>query len=280
VFFRRHFAPGHAVVTGAASGLGREIAAALLRDGWQVACVDLPEVLARAGADDPWPEGRPLAVGFDVRDAAGWRSLHDRLRGEWPVDLLVNNAAGNFVCPSERLSANAWRAVLGIALDGTFYCSKAFGRAMLKQRAGAILNIVATYAWTGMPGVVHSASAKAGVLAMTKTMAAEWAGRGVRVNAIAPVARTRLTEASPASADLVKAPGDPDVLDRFAPERISPLVVHLASPACTFTGQVFGIDGGRISRYRGWTPVEQRTSETGWTLDSVAAALADLPPTP
>jgi NAD(P)-dependent dehydrogenase (short-subunit alcohol dehydrogenase family) len=79
------------------------------------------------------------------------------------VDLLVNNAAGNFVCPAERLSTNAWRAVLGIVLDGTFYCSREFGRAMIAKGGGSILNVVATYAWTGMAGVVHSASAKAGV---------------------------------------------------------------------------------------------------------------------
>jgi NAD(P)-dependent dehydrogenase (short-subunit alcohol dehydrogenase family) len=76
--------------------------------------------------------------------------------------------------------------VLGIVLDGSFYCSRAAGRVMLAQGGGQILNVLATYAWTGMPGVVHSASAKAGVLAMTRTLAAEWGARGVRVNAIAP----------------------------------------------------------------------------------------------
>ena len=76
------------------------------------------------------------------------------------LDHLINNAAGNFVCPTERLSANAWRAVLGIVLDGTFYCSKYAGRHMLAAGTGSILNVIATYAWTGMPGVAHSASAK------------------------------------------------------------------------------------------------------------------------
>ena len=90
--------------------------------------------------------------------------------------MLVNNAAGNFVVKAEDLSPNGWRAVVGIVLDGGFLCARAAGRQMIEQgEGGAILSVLASYAWTGGPGTVHSASAKAGLLAMTRTLAVEWA---------------------------------------------------------------------------------------------------------
>src|SRR6185312_15546779 len=102
------------------------------------------------------------------------------------IDSLVNNAAGNFVVPSEDLSPNGWKAVTDIVLNGTYYCTDAAARHMLTQRSGTILNVIASYAWHGHPGTVHSAAAKGGVVAMTRTLAVEWGGRGVRVNCIAP----------------------------------------------------------------------------------------------
>jgi NAD(P)-dependent dehydrogenase (short-subunit alcohol dehydrogenase family) len=103
------------------------------------------------------------------------------------IDILVNNAAGNFICPAEKLSPNGWNVVVNIVLNGTFYCSRAAGLHMIESgRGGNILNIVATYAWTGGPGTIHSACAKAGVVCMTRTLAVEWARHQIRVNAIAP----------------------------------------------------------------------------------------------
>ena len=102
------------------------------------------------------------------------------------IDLLVNNAAGNFIAKAEELTPNGWKAVIDIVLNGTFYCSSSVGRRMIEGNGGSILNIIANYAWTGAPGDVHSASAKAGVFAMTQTLAVEWARHKIRVNAIAP----------------------------------------------------------------------------------------------
>ena len=103
------------------------------------------------------------------------------------VDVLVNNAAGNFVVRAEDLSPNGWRAVVGIVLDGGFLCARAAGRRMIEQgEGGAILTVLASYAWTGGPGTVHSAAAKAGLLAMTRTLAVEWAPHAIRVNCICP----------------------------------------------------------------------------------------------
>jgi NAD(P)-dependent dehydrogenase (short-subunit alcohol dehydrogenase family) len=177
-----------ALVTGGGTGLGLEISRGLAARGAAVVVLSRNAGHHRAFLDEGERRGwRVEARALDVREApAVQRTAAEVLKTHGKVDILVNNAAGNFVCPSERLSANAWRAVLGIVLDGTFYCSRDFGRAMIARGSGQILNVVATYAWTGMPGVAHSASAKAGVLTLTKTLAAEWAPHGIRVNAIAP----------------------------------------------------------------------------------------------
>src|SRR5688500_10257037 len=160
------FAGEVAVVTGGGTGLGLEISRGLAALGATV-------VIASRNAEHHAPllhEAREKgwkcsARVLDVREAKPVRECADAIVAEHGrVAILANNAAGNFVCPTERLSANAWRAVLGIVLDGTFWCSQAFGKAMIAQGGGQMLNVVATYAWTGMAGVAHSASAKAGVL--------------------------------------------------------------------------------------------------------------------
>ena len=178
----------HAVVTGGGTGLGLEISRGLAALGAEVTVLSRDPSNHTALADEAAKKGWTVhAQALDVREAPSVAAACEAvLERSGKVDILVNNAAGNFVCPTERLSANAWRAVLGIVLDGTFFCSRDFGRAMIKAKRGNILNIVATYATTGMPGVAHSASAKAGVLTLTKTLAAEWAHYGIRVNAIAP----------------------------------------------------------------------------------------------
>jgi NAD(P)-dependent dehydrogenase (short-subunit alcohol dehydrogenase family) len=265
------FAPGLfretvAVVTGGASGLGLELSRALAHLGATVLVPSRDEKKHEPLLAEAARRGWKLECAvLDVRDnhavdryAAAMLERHGR------VDLLVNNAAGNFVCPSERLSANAWRAVLGIALDGTFYCSKAFGRGMLKARRGAILNIVATYAWTGMPGVVHSASAKAGVLAMTKTMAAEWAGRGVRVNAIAPGPfHSKGAKQNLWPDETVKARMEKEIpLGRFGTaEEVAAHCLWLLAPQSSWvTGECFVVDGGGSLGKGMWLPGERLAS--------------------
>jgi NAD(P)-dependent dehydrogenase (short-subunit alcohol dehydrogenase family) len=176
-----------ALVTGGGSGLGRAMAVELSRLGAQVA------VLGRRR--EPLDEtvsllpGEGFAVQADVREpeavAAAFDAAEEALG---PLTTLVNNAAGNFLVRAEDLSPNGWRAVVGIVLDGTFFCSRELGR-RVAARGGdnaQIVNLVATYAWTGGPGTVHSASAKAGVVTLTRTLAVEWAEHGIRVNAIAP----------------------------------------------------------------------------------------------
>ena len=131
---------------------------------------------------------RAVAVAADVRDpgsvAAAFDAVEDALG---PVTVLVNNAAGNFTARAETMSANAWRSVTQIVLDGTFFCSTEFARRRIAAGdGGAVLNIGATYSWTGGPGTAHSAAAKAGVTNLTQSLAVEWAPHGIRVNCLAP----------------------------------------------------------------------------------------------
>jgi hypothetical protein len=130
--------------------------------------------------------GKAFGLSADVRDAARVEAVMKEIveRTE-RIDVLVNNAAGNFVAPSEELSPNGFKSVVDIVLLGTFYCTR-FAFEALKASKGSICNIIAAYAWSGEPGAVHSASAKAGVLAMTRTLAAEWGRYGIRANAISP----------------------------------------------------------------------------------------------
>src|SRR5439155_20715466 len=128
--------------------------------------------------------GEASAIPCDVRDAAAVEHAAAQLPR---VDGLVNNAAGNFLAASEDLSPNGFKAVVDIVLNGTFHCTSAFGRRMIEAgKGGAVLNIITTYAWMGSAFVLPSACAKAGVLALTRSLAVEWAAYRIRVNAIAP----------------------------------------------------------------------------------------------
>ena len=130
--------------------------------------------------------GTAFGLSADVRDPARVEEvIAETVQRAGSIDVLVNNAAGNFISPSEKLSPNGFKAVVDIVLNGTFYCTRAAFPALQKSR-GSILNIIASYAWGGEPGAIHSACAKAGVLAMTRTLAAEWGQFGIRCNAIAP----------------------------------------------------------------------------------------------
>lgn len=179
------------VVTGGGSGLGKAMTKYFLELGAQVAITsrDLEKLQTTATELETETGGKCLPLQCDVRHYEEVENmLQEVLKAFGKVDVLLNNAAGNFISPTERLSANAFDTVIDIVLKGTKNCTLAFGKHWIdsKQTSATILNIVTTYAWTGSAYVVPSATAKAGVLAMTRSLAVEWAKYGIRSNAIAP----------------------------------------------------------------------------------------------
>lgn len=179
------------VVTGGGSGLGKAMTKYFLELGAKVAITsrDLEKLKNTASELEQETGGTCLPLQCDVRHYAEVENmLQEVLKAFGKVDVLLNNAAGNFISPTERLSANAFDTVIDIVLKGTKNCTLAFGKHWIdtKQPSSSVLNIVTTYAWTGSAYVVPSATAKAGVLAMTRSLAVEWAKYGIRTNAIAP----------------------------------------------------------------------------------------------
>ncbi len=177
------------LVTGGGTGLGKSMGRRFLELGAEVViCGRREEVLADTVAEfDADFSGCASWRACDIRDAEAVEAMVGGIWQDGPLDVLVNNAAGNFLAKSETLSARAVDAVVRIVLGGSANMTLACGRRWLaEKRAGTVLSIVTSYAWTGSPYVLPSAMAKAGVLAMTRSLAAEWGGRGIRLNAIAP----------------------------------------------------------------------------------------------
>jgi NAD(P)-dependent dehydrogenase (short-subunit alcohol dehydrogenase family) len=240
-----------AVVTGGGTGIGLAIATRLGGLGARVAIGSRNSdnlergsaELRRAGLD-------PLAVQVDVRDPEQVDELVARvLRHFGRIDILVNNAAGNFICRAEDLSPNGWNAVVGIVLNGSFFCSRAVGRHMIARGAGGcIVSILANYVWTGSAGTIHSAAAKAGVMSMTQTLAVEWARHQIRVNAVAPgpiesPGAARQLWNSPEAVERIT---DAVPMNRWGtPAEVANAVVFLVSPASSYiTGEILTVDGG------------------------------------
>lgn len=258
---RRDFRGRTVVVTGAAGGLGAALCHRFGAVGARVVALDsdqrgldaLAPQLARVGIE-------AMMMRCDVTSEreciAAIAAARARCGG---VDVLVNNAAGNFVRPSLLLAPKGFATVIDIALNGVFYCSREAGL-LMRERGGAIVNISAPYAATGKPGVVHSACAKAGVESMTRTLAAEWASLGIRVNAVSPgpfVSRGAADRLWP-SAEMEEEVRSQIPLGRFGTtEEVAELVCWLASPAASWvTGAVWVADGG-------WTLPEPLVSAEG-----------------
>jgi NAD(P)-dependent dehydrogenase (short-subunit alcohol dehydrogenase family) len=178
------------VVTGGGTGLGRAMGTYFLKLGANLVITSRKlEVLEKTASEmEAETGGQVLALACDVRDYEQVESmLQQSIARFGQVDVLLNNAAGNFISPTEKLSANAFASVIDIVLKGSVNCTLAFGKHWIAQKQRAnILNIVTTYAFTGSAYVVPSACAKGGVLAMTRSLAVEWGKYGIRCNAIAP----------------------------------------------------------------------------------------------
>jgi len=261
-----------ALVTGGGSGIGFGIVEQLAALGAHVVIASRnAERLEAAVKRIVDGGGRASAMSLDVRDPERVRDVvNDVAARHGRLDILVNNAAGNFYVPSESMSPNAWRSVVEIDLYGTFYCSQAVMPVMREQRHGRIVNISMTLHYRGWPMMAHASAAKAGIDALTRTLAVEWADRGIRVNAIAPgpipTEGVRRAFAAPSSAaqasdtSATTAVDDAAAIERRMaehaartipagrwgrPDDIGQMVAYLASPAGDWiTGSIFVVDGG------------------------------------
>lgn len=179
------------IVTGGGSGLGKSMTKYFLELGAQVAITsrNLEKLQNTTKELEEETGGKCFAIQCDVRNYDEVEKMkHEAIEKMGSVDVLLNNAAGNFISPTERLSSNAFDTIIDIVLKGSKNCTLAFGKHWIDkgEKDKTVLNIVTTYAWTGSAYVVPSATAKAGVLAMTRSLAVEWAKYGIRFNAIAP----------------------------------------------------------------------------------------------
>jgi NAD(P)-dependent dehydrogenase (short-subunit alcohol dehydrogenase family) len=239
------------LITGGGTGLGKSMGRRFLELGaGLVICGRREDVLRETAAEfeADFP-GRTRWHGCDIRDPESVAALVEAAWADGPLDVLVNNAAGNFAAPSESLSHRALDAVLSIVLHGTAYVTLACGKRWLAEgRPGNVLSLVTTYAWTGSAYVLPSAMAKAGVLAMTRSLAVEWGGRGIRLNAIAPgpfptegAWKRLVPDESYEKTWLDKIP-----LGRVGEHReLADLATYLVAPGSGYvTGEVVTIDGG------------------------------------
>ena len=245
------------LVTGGGTGLGKAVAAEFARLGAALVIASRRAEHLAAGASAMTELGAEvLTLACDIRDPEQIGALFDAAGerfGPGPPDVLVNNAAANFPVPADELSPNGWRAVVDITLNGTFFCCREFARRhVAEDTAGSIINVGASYAWTGGPGFAHSAAAKAGVKSLTETLAVEWGPYGIGVNCLVPglMPHTDMPEAIAAS--LGRSPeldARQPALRTGAPRELGWAATFLASPYGRFiTGCTLTVDGANWQR--------------------------------
>ncbi|MGM8214304.1 2,4-dienoyl-CoA reductase [Bacillaceae bacterium W0354] len=241
------------IVTGGSSGMGKYMAKKFAEEGAKVVITGRNEEKLKV-AKDEISGGKDLlihTIAMDVRKPDDVKRMVDETVEVFgTIDHLVNNAAGNFIVPAEKLSVNGWNAVIDIVLNGTFYCSHAVGNYWIESgKQGNILNMVATYAWDAGAGVIHSAAAKAGVLSLTRTLAVEWGRKyKFRINAIAPgpIDRTGGAERLWESEEAAKRTINSVPLGRLGePEEIADLAYFILNDAKYMNGEVVTLDGGQ-----------------------------------
>lgn len=277
-----------AIITGAGRGIGRAHALALAEAGAAVVINDFGGGFQgeEPGVDNPAREvaaeisaanGRAVADTSNIAEwDSGQRLVDCALDSFGRLDIVVNNAGICRFAPIDEMTQHDWEQTMAVNLGGSAALMQAAAACWRRQgpAAGrAIINTSSPAGTNPAPGSVSYCASKAGVAALTIAASIELAALGVQVNAIAPMARTRMTLAVPALDTIMKPVTEG--FDRVAPEHAAPLVVYLASQRCRFTGRVFGIEGDDLFLFDGWSASQHfNNAEAPWTIQQIESALA------
>ena len=266
------------IITGGGTGLGKSMATRFGELGANLVLTSRrQEVLDEAARDINDKTGaKILTVSTDIRHSDQVTEMVKKSMDKFgKIDCLLNNAAGNFISPTENLSENAFRTIIDIVLVGTFNCTQAAGKAMRDSGGGVILNIVTTYAFTGSGYVVPSACAKSGVLAMTRSLAVEWAKYGIRTNAIAPgpfPTKGAWKRLVPPGLNIEKKMMERVPLKRFGEhDELANLASYLmADESGYMNGEVITMDGGEWLKGAGQFNALEKMPNLAWKAMALA----------
>jgi NAD(P)-dependent dehydrogenase (short-subunit alcohol dehydrogenase family) len=282
-----------AIITGAGRGIGREHALLFASEGAKVVVNDLGGAVDGSG-DERSPAqqvvdeikamgGEAVANGDNITDwEGGQRLVNTAVETFGDLHVLVNNAGILRDRVLVNMTEEEWDSVINVHLKGHFVPTRwaaAYWREQSKAGKEVKANIVNTSSTSGLlgnPGQTNYGAAKAGIGAFTVICAQELSRYGVRSNAIAPAARTRMTEATPGLGDIVKAPEDPGKFDVWNPANISPLVAYLATEGCEAQGKVFFVQGGSVKLFQGWTMTEGIEKNDRWTVAELETEMKKL----
>lgn len=282
-----------AIITGAGRGIGREHALLFAAEGARVVVNDLGGAVDGSGDDRSPAEqvadeirtmgGEALANHDDIADWEGGRRLvEEAVAAFGDLHVLVNNAGILRDRMLVNMQPEEWDSVIHVHLRGHFVPTRhaaSYWREKAKdgrEVRAAVVNTSSTSGLLGNPGQANYGAAKAGIAAFTLIAAEELARYGVRVNAIAPAARTRMTEQTPGLGDIVKAPRDPTSFDVWDPANISPVVAYLSTETCPLTGKVLFVQGGQVRLFQPWTMTATLEKRERWTVAELAEQMHAL----
>src|ERR1700722_17732298 len=282
-----------AIITGAGRGIGREHALLFASEGAKVVVNDLGGAVDGSG-DDRSPAqqvveeieaagGQAVANAENVADwDGGKRLIEAAVEAFGGLHILVNNAGILRDRVLINMTEDEWDSVIHVHLKGHFVPTRhaaAYWRELTKAGEvvkASVINTSSTSGLIGNPGQTNYGAAKAGIGAFTIIAAQELSRYGVRVNAIAPAARTRMTEATPGLGDIVKAPRDPAAFDVWNAANVSPLVSYLATAGCPLTGRVLFVQGGQVRAFQPWTMTTTLEKDDRWTVEELAKEVPGL----
>ncbi|HEX3979667.1 MAG TPA: SDR family oxidoreductase [Acidimicrobiales bacterium] len=282
-----------AIITGAGRGIGREHALLFAAEGATVVVNDLGGAVDGSGDDRSPAEqvadeiramgGQALANDDDIADWEGGRRLvASTVEAFGDLHVLVNNAGILRDKMLVNMAADEWDSVIHVHLKGHFVPTRhaaAYWRQQTKagrEVKASVVNTSSTSGLLGNPGQSNYGAAKAGIAAFTTIAADELIRYGVRVNAVAPAARTRMTEQTPGLSELVRAPADASAFDSWDPANVSPLVAYLATESCPANGRVFFVQGGQVRLFQPWTMTESIDRDGRWTVADLQAEMQRL----